>query len=392
MKRVLFGLVALAMVALPGLGQLSGEWSTTISLLPAPALKSTSLTLAYTFNSWTVTSSSDFTGMGGWVWQEFSTLGAFGPLELDGTLLFGPVIPAFLYAQIITKVTLAGLDIGLYTAMLGEAVGGTYFPPGPTGGAAVKVTVPLGDVAKLTASTGFGASVPEDGFTIHHVSGLTKTYATSPYPGGLAFTYALLAVEGLPLCCGITFDLEFSFLKSGFDYIEFLVKDAFAICCGISFDLGVKFTTTAKTLRVTPKFAGFGEACFEVYGNVVGSGMYLWEGIRVDGFKIQCTLAECNYVEFLTALDPEAIEEILDEDIFEGDEFEYVKLGFCGAGCCGGQYTVDIAIYFQPSGSLFGISRLGADMTIPIMANFTGEVGFDVGTDVALDVGWTFTF
>jgi len=69
-------------------------------------------------------------------------------------------------------------------------------------------------------------------------------------------------------------------------------------------------------------------------------------------------------------------------------------LGFCGPGCCGGNYSVDIAVYFTSDEALFGISRVGADMTIPVMSNLTVNSSFAVNTggDTTLDVGWTFKF
>jgi len=55
---------------------------------------------------------------------------------------------------------------------------------------------------------------------------------------------------------------------------------------------------------------------------------------------------------------------------------------------------VDIAVYFTSDEALFGISRVGADMTIPVMSNLTVNSSFAVNTggDTTLDVGWTFKF
>jgi len=135
-----------------------------------------------------------------------------------------------------------------------------------------------------------------------------------------------------------------------------------------------------------------------VYGDVVGSGLYLWEGIRVDGFKIQCTLAECNYIEFVTFLSPEYAEDYGYEDLFSSQcgEFEYIGLGFCGAGCCGGMYYVDLRIFSGTNGGLFDLTRLLATMKIPVMANFTFDVELAIAVaqcaTTTLAVGWTFTF
>jgi len=216
---------------------------------------------------------------------------------------------------------------------------------------------------------------------------------------GIQFKEATISLSDLSLCCGISYDAELAFNKcKGFDYLKFSVNDVFPICCGISFDMSVKFTTDAKTISLTPKFASIGEACFELYADLESDGgenadLYL-NAIRVDGWKIRCELAECNYLELVSFLSPDKAEDYGYEDVFEDGEFEYAKLGFCGPGCCGGNYSVDLSVFFDDGGGLFGISRLGADMTIPVMSNFTVNSSFAVKTagGTTLDVGWTFTF
>jgi hypothetical protein len=71
-------------------------------------------------------------------------------------------------------------------------------------------------------------------------------------------------------------------------------------------------------------------------------------------------------------------------------------MGFCGAGCCGGKYTVDLSIYFGSNGGIFDITRLVYSVKIPIMSNFTLNIS---GTAAAATcatnsfcLGWTFTF
>jgi len=217
---------------------------------------------------------------------------------------------------------------------------------------------------------------------------------------GIQFKEATLTLSGISLCCGVTYDAELAFNKcEGFDYLKFSINDVFPICCGISFDIAVKFTTDAKTVTLTPKLADIGEACLEVYADIESSGgensdLYL-NGIRIDGWKIRCELAECNYIEFVSFLSPDRAEDYGYEDVFEGAEFEYIKLGFCGPGCCGGEYSSELGVFFDGSG-LLGSSRITADLSIPAMSNFTIEMAFQASTSAAasfeLDVGWTFTF
>lgn len=388
MRRVWLVLGLIAVLGGSVFGQnLTGSWVLDLSLLPTLGLTSTSLQLAYTVSGWTLKSESEFT-TDAWVWQTLGAQGNFGPLKIDGDMLFGPVLPDFLYGQLFLGTSLAGVEAELWTAMAGEAI------LGPSGGAVIRLRREVDGVV-ITSTTGIGAWLPEEGFTITYTpSGLTKTYAVDPFPGGFQFTREELSVGGIPFSCGITLDVSFAFTKEeGFDYLTFTAKNLLAFCCDIGLDASVTFTTTGKEVELRPYWEGI-EGCFTIYGDVqYGAG--LLGGLEIYGFRLRCDLAECNYVEFLTALDVEKIEDILQEDIFEEDEFEYVKLGFCGPGCCGGEYTVDVAVYFQDiTGPLFGITRLGAEISIPIMANFTLQSSFGVGVggETSLSLGWTFTF
>jgi hypothetical protein len=215
---------------------------------------------------------------------------------------------------------------------------------------------------------------------------------------GTEFYSADITLKGISLCCGISLDAELVFTKAnGFESLSFSGIEI-PLCCGVSLTAGVTFTTSGKEVTTGLKWGGVADTCFTVYGDAIGGkeGEIVeenpteWLGIEIYGWKIRCSLGDCNYVEFLTALKPEYF---VDNGIvaFDTNEFEYMKLGFCGAGCCGGKYTVDLAVYFKSGTALFGISRIAADMSIPIMSNFTVNVSFSA-PDTALSVGWTFTF
>jgi hypothetical protein len=210
---------------------------------------------------------------------------------------------------------------------------------------------------------------------------------------GIEFYSASFGAEGLSLCCGVTYDAELVFTKEeGFTSLDITIKDVFPICCGISFDIGVTYTVDGKTISITPKFAGFGEACFELYADLEYDGgtdadLYL-NAIRIDGWAITCTLGECNYVKFVSFLSPD------NADLYGYPEgtFEFIELGFCGPGCCGGEYVVEIAVHFTQATALFGIDHIEAYLEIPLMANFLLTVDFSSGPPVGLDIGWVFTF
>ncbi len=135
-----------------------------------------------------------------------------------------------------------------------------------------------------------------------------------------------------------------------------------------------------------------GEACVEVFGDLIFVD-HVFTGVEIYGYRLSCTLAECNTIEFLTALDPEKVEEIIG-DVFEPGEYESIRFGICGLGCCGGKYYVTVDIYFSESGGLFGISRAKARIEVPLLANlvFVGSFSLPVAGTPSLSVGMVFDF
>ena len=371
---------------------LSGSWSTKISLLPLPvALSSTEFELFGTVAGWKVGGKAEFFGTDGWVWQTFTARGDLGPVSSEWTLLFGPLAPAFLYALGKTTLTFSGIDLTFWSAMVGPNVPPYVFTGGPSGGTVLELRYKL-DGLKLSGEVGFGARKQD--FTLQYtgVGTYSKTLPVDPFPGGFEFRYLKLSAEEVPFCCGISLDLGFSYTKEGFDEFSATLK-SIPLCCGISLDAIVTFTTTRKTVEIKPKWEGI-TGCFVVYGDVSFQAPSLIKGIEIYGWKLRCDLAECNYLEILTAFNPAEINRILNKDIFQNDEYEYLRLGFCGAGCCGGKWQLGLSAYFKPSSALFGLSRILADLSLPILANLTVDVGLSapVGGQASLTVGWTFTF
>ncbi len=377
---------------------LEGRWSGEIALLPSVMLNVTSLEISYSFlESWKITATGDFLGTDGWVWQEFDTSGGFGFANVELLTLFGPRAPAFLYTQLSTSFSIAGLDIDLYSAYVGADIPGIYFSGGPSGGAVISVATQV-DGLDVELELGFGARLtdPDSPFTITYigVGTSTKTYLVDPFPGGLEFTYLELSLTDIPfLCCWITLDFTFSFAKEeGFEYVKFALNDLFTLCCDIAFGIDVIFGVGYK--EVMPKFTWGGlEACVTVYGDIV-AGNALIEAWELYGFKVTCELEGCYGAEFLTAFDVAAVEEIVG-DIFEGDEFEYAKLTTCGPACCDGTWNVEITAYFQDvAGPLFGISRLVVEVEVPLLDVLTVNAAFEMAIPggPSLDLGWEFSF
>jgi len=322
-------------------------WSQTIEKLPDFGFK-TSLKLVYTIAGWEFTSVSKFEDAT-FSDQSFEVSGNIGAASVTGKMSFDPSTPAYKSSWVKATLDFAGVSFTMKVAHDPEKM-----------------------VYTLEASS----------------DPLSATVAFQDDCTGIYFKDAKVSLKGISFCCDVTYDVETSFSKAnGFEYLKFTAKNLFPICCGISFDMSVKFTTDMKEVSITPKLAEIGDACFTLYADLDWSNNAIG-GLEVYGWKIRCDLAECNYIEFLTALDPsyKAF-----KDIFKGDEFQYAKFGFCGPGCCGGNYKVDVAIYFDNGGGLFGVSRLGANLEIPVMSNFTARASFSTMEPV-LGFGWTFKF
>ena len=367
MKRALAVCTVLAVLGFSafGIGTFSGKWEATIELLPPASLTQNTLTLNYYDFGMT------FTGILSLLGGTSDTFtakvsGAFGPFTIAGQMNFDFDAAKYLDSKLTSSMDFAGLGLGLEVIHYGPDKGSIAGCGTNTEGQ-LKYT--------LTAK----------------VDPITAKIVFLDCCTGTEFDSLKVTLTGLSLCCGISLNSTFSFTKLGFDYVEFTGINI-PLCCGVSLTAGVKFKTDAKTVTTGFKFAGFGDACFTVYGGALGypaTNPYQWIGIDIYGWKIRCTLGDCNYVEFLTALQLEKMPKAI-RDLFQTGEFEYMKLGFCGAGCCGGKYTVDISVFFKSSG-LFGISRIAANMSIPIMSNFTVTVSFSAPT-ADLSVGWVFTF
>ncbi|MGY4707327.1 hypothetical protein ACVNPS_06185 [Candidatus Bipolaricaulota sp. J31] len=397
MRRKLFLILSLFPVVVWGQA-FGGRWSGEISFLPSVALNATSLEVSYSFlEGWRIIATGDFLGTDGWVWQEFDLSGEFSFADVELLTLFGPQAPAFLYSQLSTSFSIAGLDIDIYSAYVSADIPGVYFSGGPSGGAVISVATQV-DGLDVELELGFGARLtdPDSPFTITYtgVATSTKMYLVDPFPGGLEFTYLELSLTDIPfLCCGITLDFTFSFGKEeGFEYAKFALNDLFTLCCDIAF--GIEVTLGVDYKEVTPRFTWGGlEACVTVYGDIV-AGNALVEAWELYGFKVTYELEGCYGAEFLTAFDVAAVEGIVG-DIFEGDEFEYVKLTTCGPACCDGTWNLGITVYFQEvAGPLFGISRLVVEVEVPLLHVLTVSAAFEMAIPggPSLDLGWELSF
>ena len=378
MKRALALVAVLGVLAFGQFPAFTGKWEATVGLLPETSLKS-GLTLTTNIAGFDVSSYFRFTGAG-LDRASFTLSGAVGPFSLKGGTYFNPIVPEWMGGYLNGSVDFAGLALGLDVYHWNADYDECFF-----------------EEECWPYLRWLGGDNPCEEQTYEY--GMAYVLSTKIDPlavkliladccDGIMFYKSIITLKDLGLCCGISLDAELSFKKSGFEYLK-LSGLEIPLCCGVSIEMGVTFTVDGKKVDSKLKFAGIGDVCFTVYGDALLEKPAAWTGIDIYGWKIRCELGDCNYVEFLTALKPEKVEEIIGK-VFVGDEFEYFKFGFCGPGCCGGQYEVGISLFFQPEGTLFGISRLGAKMSIPVMENFTVKASYS--TPDKFSVGWVFTF
>lgn len=223
--------------------------------------------------------------------------------------------------------------------------------------------------------------------------------------GGLEFKNLLIRARSLPWieeAFGIHAQGAISFTRSdGFAHAEIQLRNIMLpFSGGLALDARVKYTTTAKEFSLSPRWLGFGLIeNITLYGDAIwGENNLSFEGFEFYGFKLRCCLAcaacpgariSAPFVEIMVATVPARV-----PGGFRGEEFAYWKFGICGPACCGNYYTLETAVYFSPTGGLFGISRAVMMMDIPLSTGFSIQIEFQAGIlgDVELELGWRLTF
>ncbi|MCS7216848.1 MAG: hypothetical protein NZ924_04090 [Candidatus Bipolaricaulota bacterium] len=381
MKRALAAL--LVIVGFTGFAMFKGEWTAKVCLLPSTTLES-GLTLTYTVAGFDITSTSTF-GAAGLTGQAFSFKGALGPFSLSGKMRFDPATPAYEVGQLVTSFDFAGVKLGLTVNHWRD---GEWDP--------VYFGYPAGTADPCSAAI-TGANLQYVFTTTIAPVSLRVRYLDCS--AGTYFQDLLVELKGVEFCCGIKYNASLSFSKEGFSSLTFSGLNI-PLCCGVSLDVSVTFGVSSKTVTITPKFAGFAEACFTVWGAPTTTGLINWTGIRIDGYRVRCTLADCNYLEYVHAFDPAAttIPSAIRAKFICGAN-EYLELGFCGPACCGGKYDVNLRILWSSTttGTLFGTRAFVGAVKIPIMTNFTLNLDFvmpvaECAGYPSFCFGWTFTF
>ncbi len=342
---------------------LSWQSQGRLSILPAPALESMRLEIRprfrFGFNPWDFRAVLAFVG-NAWNDAQFHFTGTWEKIRLGGGLLFTPSGPSYRSSYAMLSMPMGDLNFGLRV---------THYPSYGTPPAPALL-------ADLTLS------LPGQNLTLRFEE-----------KGALTLKDVTFSFYNLNLCCDLTFGGTTVWTKEGLSYARFSVTDIPLGCCGLSADLSVTFSVESKSVEFTPRWLPPCEACLTVYGDVLWdreTGAF--QGLALYGYKIRCCFGpSCcppgpgGSIEFLTAFEPKRV-----PGGFQGEEFEYLKLVFCGPACCGGTYKLELTAFFQPEGGLFGLSRILASGSIPLLPGLTLEpkVEIPVGGDVKLSLGW----
>jgi hypothetical protein len=223
---------------------------------------------------------------------------------------------------------------------------------------------------------------------------LTLTVDFADCCTGAWFKELELELSALPLCCGMTYDLDLLFTKChGFDKAVFSVDDLFDLCCGIGFDAEIEFGVDHKKISIEPSWEGI-EGCLAVYGDVDWQGHSLL-GWELYGWDISCSFGDVTVRE-VTALDPDKVEDMTDVSFYT-DEWEYLGIEYSFSGCCGGEGSFQARFWFGDDGTLFDLQRLRFDLEVPAWEGLSFLIKAQMKLNEAdpldwLDVGWTFEF
>lgn len=384
MKRALAVLLVFVGFSAFGIGTFTGSWSATIRITPSAGILANKLTINYTDFGWTFSGILSLTGASSDTFQA-KVKGALGPFSVAGNMWFNYPAAEYMGADFNTSMDFAGASFGFTVRHWADAYSDFFFTTAAPWYA--WVWYPDEEYCEsYEQSPGYGMIAILNA----KVAPISLKVSLLDCCGGFAFYQLVATVEDVALCCGITFDAEFAFSKTGFEYFK-ITGIEIPLCCGVSLTAGVMFTEKGKELETGFKFAGFADACFKVWGDATGETerVPIWQGIKIYAYKISCSLGDCSSLTIVTAFDPAWYNQNV-ENVFGTDEFEYVSLTFCGPGCCGGTYKVTLYAYFVESGKLFGINRLRGVMSIPLMTNLT--LTLDFRTPSELRLGWTFTF
>ena len=385
MKRALVLSLAVVMglgiAAFAQVGELHGEWDTTITIYPntlGPIASfldfTTELTVTYSVGGWDFTSYSKLDDTG-WSEQWFSAGGSFGAFTIGSKMVLGTagtftswaVDTSFIFGSVDLTI-----DFDLVPNDLRLCVGGTA----STG------------VVDITILTCFGdLTFDADGNPVPGVGGCDLDWA------GVDITIEF------PFCCAdVTATLAID--CAGFDEACFAVTGiAIPNLPWVTVDAEVCFELATKTLTLTPKFDFGADVCFDLYicqsasNGVGGAGSPLTlQDIYVAGIGLECEISGVSFtgISFwgpkCASLKPAAL----------GDYWEMYKIATTGSGDCCGPFNFDLSVFFDVNSvSLFDVAAFEANFSYAFGENFVFSMGFEYTTAagltkwiVGLDITW----
>ncbi len=393
--------IAAVFVAIIGLAAFPyGSLELGLSLLPSPTMEA-ELLLGGEITRFSLESTS-IIHWDTWVWQEFSATGDFGPLSVEGRILFGPSTIDFIYDELVLKMSFAGLELAFYAAQLSDAVLG-----GPASGAALRITGSFGKVG-FESITEFGAT-PEGIEIFHAPIGLSREYTTDPRVPGNGLTGQKLSLSGISLPClgcpDISLELYLT-KEEGFGYLSFAVEEFLGWCCPeIRFSLEVSFELQTKSVAIEPSIH-VSPACFTPYFELNWDDHTLGD-LDFAAFEITCDLPN-GILRSVTILKrccwaistPEYGSQVV--RCFEADEegieyypeyWELISLELSGPACCG-EWKATFNVYFGGDPALFGWGMSHLKLEVPLSSDIAVSGRLDIvpsgieGLLVSLTMSW----
>jgi len=383
-------------------GTLSGETSLWIGIDPLGAgLEALDLGFGVDYTLGAVTLSTD--GLlilpGTWVWQGFSAVGRVGGYGLTTNVLFGPSTTDYLYAEAIVDLSIAGIDVAWHAAQLSDAVLG-----GPADGWALRIAGSVG-VLDLVSISEFGARIEDDEFDgitiVHAATGEERHYATDPVVPGQGFTGEKLSLRGLPFCCA-DIDTRLYFSCAGFEYVSFGVTGIeVGAVPWLKFDVDLTFQLQTKSLALAPRLSLGEVLCVELYAELDGDAFSVLslDGIRFYGVELACELGPVTVRDVVVldlnryAITTEAYGSVVERrtdaiddghDVYP-DYWEMFSIAYCGDGCCAGDLTFLLNVYFdEASTSLFDWAMTHVEAKAPLGEQFRFTLGMEalpIGVD-----------
>ncbi len=405
-KRILVTtmiIMTLVGLTLLGDGPLSGSWTSELTFRPngdffqfIRSLESL-VVVDYTMTGFAATSSSQFQLLG-YIWQEFEATGTLGAFDCQANMLFGPSTTDFIYAQFLSSVSIAGVDLALYFARLSDAVLG-----GAADGFAIRLSGIIGTVNVVSISE-LGAKIKDDDFDgitiVHAGSGLERSYLPDPVVFGQGFTGQKVTASGLSFGCVDDIRTTLYITCAGFDFLKFELEGIDVGLSWLTLDLDLTFQTAVKTMELAPTLVLGDALCIDVYAEVLtdapasssitGIGIYglgfsySWNGVTVKELTVLNTGRYAITTPEHGSVIEEIVEAIENGHDYYADYWELLSIEVVGDGCCGGTNRFLANAYFNRNETaVFGWGMIYIEGRIAVNSTISLSTQVKVSTDGA---------